>query len=212
MSFLFNPRKICVVGASANRKKVGFAIFNNILKNGFRGKVFPVNWKEKFVLGRKCYSNVSAIPEDLDLAIIAIPASNVLPVVEECGQKGIKNIVIISAGFKEIGSSGKYLEDELKKLAESPNSFANHLKMKYPQLGYEEDENAEEVEQYMTNLGIEGYLEDALRNVKAALLRIKNNKYGLCQLCGEKIDKARLMAYPAATLCWSCQKRKDPRY
>ena len=74
---------------------------------------------------------------------------------------------------KRLEAEKKEIEDELKKLAESPNSFANHLKMKYPQLGYEEDENAEEVEQYMTNLGIEGYLEDALRNVKAALLRIK---------------------------------------
>jgi len=121
MPFLFNPRKICVIGASSNRKKVGFAIFNNILKNGFKGIVYPVNWKEKSVLGKRCYFNVSSIPDKPDLAIIAIPAPNVPLVVEECGRKGIKNIVIISAGFREVGVSGQRLEEELKKISQIYN-------------------------------------------------------------------------------------------
>jgi len=101
------------------------------------------------------------------------------------------------------------VESELKKLAASPNSLSDHLRIRYPQLGYEEDENAEEVEEFMTNLGVEGYLEDVLKSINAALSRIKHNKYGICQLCGGKIDKARLKAYPLATLCVSCQKKKE---
>lgn len=117
MSSLFNPRSVAVVGASRDPTKVGHTVLKNIINSGYRGKIYPVNPKADEVLGLKCYKSVSEIPDEIDLAIIAIPALSVLEVAEECGKKGVKNLVVISAGFKEIGGEGVDRERELVNIA-----------------------------------------------------------------------------------------------
>jgi len=102
---LFIPQSIAVIGASSKRGKIGYAIMENIIKYGYKGKVYPVNIKEKEIMGLKAYKSVLDVKGDIDLAIIAIPAKFVPSVVLECGKKGVKAIIIISSGFSEIGDS-----------------------------------------------------------------------------------------------------------
>jgi len=123
---ILDPNTIAVIGASNNRDKVGFSLMEN-LKN-FNGKVFPINIHEEEILGLKCHKNIKEIKETIDLAIIAIPAEKVAKVLEECGKKKIKDVIIISAGFSEIGNRKD--EDKLIKIAKKykirilgPNCF-----------------------------------------------------------------------------------------
>ncbi len=116
LDFIFNPSSIAVIGASEDRKKVGHVIFKNLIEQGFKGKVYPVNVKRKEILGRKCYSSVKDIPDKIDLAIIAIPAKGVLPVIKDCADQGVKGVVVITAGFREIGGEGIQLEKEITKI------------------------------------------------------------------------------------------------
>lgn len=102
--YLFNPRSIAVIGASRDPKKIGYQILKNIIEYGFPGKVYPVNPKAEEILGLKCYKSVLDIPDEVDVAVISIPAQHVLPVVEECGKKGVKALIVISAGFGEVGN------------------------------------------------------------------------------------------------------------
>lgn len=114
---LFNPKSIAIVGASGERGKIGNVIAKNILNLGYKGKVFFVNPKRKKILGKDCYKDVLEIKEKIDLAVVVIPAKFVNGVVEKSANK-IKNFVIISAGFSEIGEGGKKREGELKKIVE----------------------------------------------------------------------------------------------
>lgn len=107
----FYPNSIAMIGASAERGKVGNVILRN-LKN-FKGRVYAVNPQYSEIEGIKCYPSVTSIPEAVDLAIVAIPARAVAKAVEECGQKGIRNVIVISAGFREVGVEGAKLEMEL---------------------------------------------------------------------------------------------------
>ena len=116
LDFIFNPSSVAVIGASEDRKKVGHVIFKNLIEQGFKGKVYPVNVKRKEILGRKCYSSVKDIPDKIDLAIIAIPAKGVLPVIKDCADQGVKGVVVITAGFREIGGEGIQLEKEITKI------------------------------------------------------------------------------------------------
>ncbi len=113
----FNPQSIAIVGASAEEGKVGNAITKNILNLGYKGKVFLVNPKHQELFNKKCYSSLSAIKEKVELAIIVIPAKFVLNEIENNAEK-IKNFVIISAGFSEIGIKGKEEEKKILALAE----------------------------------------------------------------------------------------------
>jgi acetyltransferase len=113
MNKLFNPETIALIGASEREGSVGRAIMNNLLSSK-KIKVFPVNPKREKVLGVKCYPNIAKIPEKIDLSIIATPAKTVPKIVEECGKAGVHGIIIVSAGFKEIGEEGKKLEEQIK--------------------------------------------------------------------------------------------------
>jgi acetate---CoA ligase (ADP-forming) len=110
---LFSPKSIAVIGASQSPEKLGSIILKNVLDSKFTGNVYPVNPNAENVNGLKCYPNVASLPEIVDLALIAIPAANVITVLNEIGEKGIKNVVVYSAGFKETGGDGKTLEDSL---------------------------------------------------------------------------------------------------
>ncbi len=114
---IFNPRSIAVIGASRHRGKVGYAIMRNLIMNEYQGKLFPVNPKADSVWGIKAYPSVLDIPDPVDLAIIMIPADLVEGAVEECGKKGVRGLVVITAGFREIGPVGEAREKTLKDLA-----------------------------------------------------------------------------------------------
>jgi acetyltransferase len=108
----FAPQSIAVIGASETPSSVGQTLLRNLIQNPFGGTVFPVNPKRHSVMGIKAYPNLAAIPDEIDLAIIATPAATVPALVHECGAAGVKGIVIVSAGFKEIGAPGIALEQE----------------------------------------------------------------------------------------------------
>lgn len=117
---LFEPTSIAVIGASATEGKVGHDILKNLLTQGYEGAVFPVNPKHNEILGAKTYRSVKLIQEDVDLAVVVVPASVVPAVLHECAEKKIKNIVVISAGFGEVGTiEGKKLEEEVKSIAQT---------------------------------------------------------------------------------------------
>lgn len=117
ISLLFRPASVAVIGASGNPGKIGNIILKNMLACGYGGRIFPINPKDKEIEGCLVYSSVTQVPEPVDVAVIAVPARGVLPVVEECGQAGVKYLVVISAGFKETGTEGMALEKELVAIA-----------------------------------------------------------------------------------------------
>ena len=110
---IFNPKNVAIVGASDVKGSVGYAIAKNFSQFGFAGKVFLVNNRKPEILGVKTFKSVLEIPDQVDLAIIATPAKTVPDVIEQCGKVKIKGVIIISAGFKEIGPAGKALEDTI---------------------------------------------------------------------------------------------------
>lgn len=113
---IFSPETIAVIGASTQKGKVGHDIFANILSGGYTGTLYPVNPKAKSVLSVKCYTSIAAIPDPIDLAMIILPPRAALGSVEECISKGVRGIVIVSAGFKEVGGEGARIEQQIKKL------------------------------------------------------------------------------------------------
>jgi len=117
MKYLFKPRSVAVIGASREPGKVGHAILKNIVEGGYKGKVYPINPNADKILGLSVYKTVSDVPEDIDLAIVVVPAQAVLDVMEECGKKGVKYAVVISAGFKEVGGEGIEREKKLIEIA-----------------------------------------------------------------------------------------------
>src|SRR3989344_6366539 len=98
----FYPKSIAIIGASNTHGKVGNALMLNLKK--FKGKVYPINLKEKEVLGIKSYKNILDVKDKIDLAVIAIPEQATYNALEECGKKGIKNVIVITAGFSEVGN------------------------------------------------------------------------------------------------------------
>ncbi|TEB06351.1 acetate--CoA ligase alpha subunit [Pelotomaculum propionicicum] len=107
---LTSPASIAVVGASKTPGKIGYSVVNNLIQSGYKGKIYPVNPKEKEILGLPSFASVAAIPESAETAIFAVPAKKVLEAAAECGQKGVKNLVVLTAGFKEMGREGLELE------------------------------------------------------------------------------------------------------
>lgn len=116
---IFCPRSIAIIGASRKPGSVGQSLLANVIDSRFQGIVYPVNPKAKGVLGIKCYARVMDIPDRVDLAVIVVPARFVAEVLEECGKKEIKGVIIISAGFKEIGGEGIGLEQRITKISQN---------------------------------------------------------------------------------------------
>ena len=100
---IFHPRSIAVVGATEKEGSVGRTILWNLLSSPFGGTVYPVNPTRPAILGVKAYPSIAAIGEPVDLAVIVTPAKSAPGLVTECGEAGIRGVIIISAGFKEIG-------------------------------------------------------------------------------------------------------------
>ncbi len=118
LNSIFYPRTIAVIGASRQLGSVGQSLLANIIDSRYQGIVYPVNPKAKGILGIKCYPNIIEIPDVVDLAVIIVPPQFVPEVLEECGKKHIKGVIVITAGFKEIGGKGIELEDKVKKIIE----------------------------------------------------------------------------------------------
>ena len=118
LDYFFYPKSIAVIGVSRQRESVGQAVFRNIVENKFKGKVFCVNPKAKIILGKTCYASILDIPHEIDLAVIVVPAEIVPKVLLECAEKRLKGIIVISAGFKEVGRKGLELEEKIKDIAE----------------------------------------------------------------------------------------------
>ncbi len=114
---LFSPRSIAVIGASTKIGSVGYTLTENLLKNSYTGSIYPINPKADNLFGLPCYTNISLIPHEIDLAIIIVPASIVPLVLREVGEKGVHATIVISSGFKETGVEGKKLEDEITQIS-----------------------------------------------------------------------------------------------
>ncbi|MFH1364020.1 MAG: CoA-binding protein, partial [Candidatus Aenigmatarchaeota archaeon] len=104
MDYFFNPKSIAVIGASRHPRKIGHVVFRNFIESGYRGKIFPVNPNAETMFGMKSYKSVKDIKENVELAVIVIPAKFVVQAVEECGKKRVPAVIIISSGFKEVGN------------------------------------------------------------------------------------------------------------
>lgn len=111
-----NPKTVAVIGASNTPGKIGNAIVNNLIKSGYKGKIYPINPKEKKISELQCYPSLADVPGDIEMAIFCIPARKAMETAEECGKKGVKNLVVITAGFKEVGRAGAELEKEFLSL------------------------------------------------------------------------------------------------
>jgi acetyltransferase len=114
---IFKPRVVAIIGASDTEGSVGHAVTVNFVRGTFEGKYYLVNNRKPEILGIKTFPTIGAIPETVDLAVVATPAKTVAGVVEECGKAGVKGVVILSAGFKETGPAGKALEDAILEVA-----------------------------------------------------------------------------------------------
>ena len=110
---ILRPRSIAVVGASRHPNTIGYQILDNLIRYGFHGPLYPVNPKAPVVHSIRAYPSVSAIPDPVDLAVIVVPKDLVLASAEECGRKGVKGLVVITAGFAEVGGEGAERERRL---------------------------------------------------------------------------------------------------
>ncbi|MEM8629286.1 MAG: bifunctional acetate--CoA ligase family protein/GNAT family N-acetyltransferase [Chlamydiota bacterium] len=118
---VFSPKVVAVIGASEREHSVGRTLITNLLKTPFGGVIFPVNPKRSSIMGLKAYPNIATIPERIDLGIIVTPAKTVASLVRECAQAKVRSLVIISAGFKEMGEPGQKLEQEIMEIASESN-------------------------------------------------------------------------------------------
>ncbi|MBK9711841.1 MAG: acetate--CoA ligase [Kouleothrix sp.] len=116
---IFAPRSVAIVGASPDPSKLGHRVLLNIIENGYAGRIVPIHPTATHVLDLPAYPSIGAVPDSLDLAVIVVPPQAVLQVVEDCGKQGVRGLVVITAGFKEVGGAGKELERALVELVRS---------------------------------------------------------------------------------------------
>jgi acetyltransferase len=113
LSGFFQPKSIAIIGASRTEGSLGQVFFGKLLNYGYTGKIYPVNPQADEISGIRCYASIDVIPDQPDMAVILVRKDLAISAVESCGQKGIKNIVMITAGFREIGGEGVIREKQL---------------------------------------------------------------------------------------------------
>lgn len=118
LHLLMNPQSIAVVGASNSPTKMGTIQALSIVKDGYAGRFYPIHLKEKTVLGHKAYAAVEDLPEVPDLALLIVPVSVVLPLLERFGKIGTKRAIVVTGGFKETGNDGQNMENKLNEIAQ----------------------------------------------------------------------------------------------
>ncbi len=110
---IFYPENVAIVGASPNIYKWGNFLMASMIKCGYKGAIFPVNKKEKTILGRECYKSLLDINENIDLAVVAVPVAHCETIVDQCVEKGVGGMVLITSGFSEVGEQGKEIESRI---------------------------------------------------------------------------------------------------
>ncbi|HUA66615.1 MAG TPA: bifunctional acetate--CoA ligase family protein/GNAT family N-acetyltransferase [Alphaproteobacteria bacterium] len=113
LTSILAPKVVAVIGATEKPQSVGRTVFQNLGRGGFEGVVYPINPKRSSVLCVKAYPDIAVVPEKVDLAVVCTPAKSVPGVISECAKAGVPGVIIISAGFKEIGAEGAELEQEI---------------------------------------------------------------------------------------------------
>jgi len=121
LASLFNPKSIAIIGASKSPGKIGNVIVKNMIDCGYKGKIIPVNPKESTIEGLPCYPDVNKIPEPVEMAVLSVPAGKSLEIATACGKKGLRYLVVITAGFKETGKEGLELERKLLEICRQYN-------------------------------------------------------------------------------------------
>ncbi|MEN6435832.1 MAG: acetate--CoA ligase family protein [Anaerolineaceae bacterium] len=119
LDFLFRPKSVAVIGASATPGKIGYSVMYNLLEGKYEGKIYPINNKLDEILGIKCHASILDVPGPVDIAVVTVPAKICVPITEECGKKGVKALVIITSGFSEVGE--KDLEQQMVDVAKKYN-------------------------------------------------------------------------------------------
>jgi acetyltransferase len=114
---LFNASSVAVFGASEREDSVAGIVYRNLRNAGYSGVAYPINPKHETVFGERCYASASELPATPELALIATPAPTVAQIMEECGQRGIRHAIVLSAGFREVGAKGAVLEEAVKSVA-----------------------------------------------------------------------------------------------
>ena len=117
LTALLKPASVAIVGASDDPERIGGRPLRYLIQEGFTGRIFPVNPGRQSVQGLESFPSVTAIPESVDLVIIAVAADKAIASLEECAEKGIKAAVVFSAGFAETGEDGRALQDRLSAIA-----------------------------------------------------------------------------------------------
>jgi 3-hydroxypropionyl-CoA synthetase (ADP-forming) len=118
LDFFFAPKSVAVICASSKPEKIGYAVLKNIIDAGFQGEIYPVNRSlDGELLGQKSYKSITDVPSHVDLAVYALSAKYAPQVIEECGQKGVKGVVIISGGFKELGGEKEEIQEKALEIA-----------------------------------------------------------------------------------------------
>ena len=130
---MLNAESVAVIGASKDETKRGYQAIRTLLDEKYEGKIYPVNPKEKRILGLQCYKSVTDIDAPVDLAMITTPAKTLPALLDECGRKGISGAVVIAGGFGELGAEGRQLECQMaQKACENniriigPNTLQEH--------------------------------------------------------------------------------------
>lgn len=114
MEFFFKPGGVALIGATSNKMKGGYAILKNMMM-GYKGGIYPVNPRYDEIAGLKCYDTIAEVPDPVDMAIVFTPAAGVPQLIRDCGARGIKGVMVQSAGFAEADDNGVQLQEELKK-------------------------------------------------------------------------------------------------
>ncbi|MCJ7729196.1 MAG: CoA-binding protein, partial [Sedimentisphaerales bacterium] len=113
----FNPQSVAIVGASREKGKVGHEILTSLISAGYKGRIFPVNPNAGEIERLRCYPDLESIGEIPELVIIVVPAKIVPEVMRQCAKVGVKSVIIITAGFKEVGEEGRALEEQIVRIA-----------------------------------------------------------------------------------------------
>ena len=146
---MFKPESVALIGASSKPYKWGFVILHNIKAGGYQGRVYPINPKEKDLLGYTVYPDLASVPDKIDLAIIAVPKDQALRTVEDCVSKGVGAIYMITAGFSEVGEEGRAMERRISEVCREagiplggPNGqgiFSTGIRLYAQMAGYKPD-------------------------------------------------------------------------
>jgi len=121
LDFVFSPRAVAVIGASADVSSIGGRTVHTLKTHGFEGKIYPINPKYEEIQGLRCYPSIEAVPGGVDLAVVAIGASHVSGILRQCGEKGVRSAMIVSAGFAETGVEGRRMQQEMAAIGREYN-------------------------------------------------------------------------------------------